>query len=273
MSILLITDTQLGMALKNIKFGKWTQKALSWSDELDPSEKEIQNLNKFISIANQHKPDFIIHTGDIINEIDKHTDLTNYKSFLDKIEFKVNHVPGNHDVGIDSDNLSKEGLDFYKQHFGRDFYNLQWNNYEMIFLNSSKFINYENTDLYYEQINFIKETLLGFSSSKRIIVFMHHPPYIDEKDVKSSHQELIYSKNLSYWTFEENINNEFFELFNGHKLEYIFTGHLHLNLETSFKNTNIITTSALGLPLALDPSGYRIIEYKDDDISYDFHPI
>ena len=36
MSILLITDTQLGMALKNIKFGKWAEKALNWSDALDP---------------------------------------------------------------------------------------------------------------------------------------------------------------------------------------------------------------------------------------------
>ena len=43
MSILLITDTQLGMALKNIKFGKWTEKAIYWSDTLDPSENEIKN--------------------------------------------------------------------------------------------------------------------------------------------------------------------------------------------------------------------------------------
>ena len=56
MSILLITDTQLGMALKNIKFGKWTEKALNWSDALDPSEKELKNLNKFLQFTNEQKP-------------------------------------------------------------------------------------------------------------------------------------------------------------------------------------------------------------------------
>ena len=273
MSILLITDTQLGMALKNIKFGKWTQKALRWSSDIDPSEKEVQNLNKFIQLTKQNNPDFIIHTGDIVNEIDKPTDLSKYKSFANEIGFKINHVPGNHDVGIDSDNLSIEGLNFYRKHFGNDFYNFKWNDFELFFLNSSKFINYENNDLYNQQIDFIKETLQGFSPSKRIIIFMHHPPYIDEKDIKSSHKELIYSKDLSYWTFEENINNEFFELFKDHNLEYIFTGHLHLNLETSFNNTKIITTSALGLPLAEDPSGYRIIDYKDGELSFEFNPV
>ena len=173
MSILLITDTQLGMALKNIQFGKWTEKALNWSDALDPSEKELKNLNRFLQFTNKHKPDFIIHTGDIVNEIDKPNDLSNYKSFVNNIEYKINHVPGNHDVGIDSDKLSREGLDFYHKHFGNDFYNFQWNDFELFFLNISIFINYENIDFYNQQIDFIKQTLSGFSSNKRFIIFMH----------------------------------------------------------------------------------------------------
>ena len=58
-----------------------------------------------------------------------------------------------------------------------------------------------------------------------------------------------------------------------HKLEYIFTGHLHINLETSYNETKIITTSALGLPLGADPSGYRILDYKKGKLSYKFYPI
>ena len=273
MSILLITDTQLGMALKNVKFGKWTERALNWSTDLEPSQKELENLDKIINLTNTKDLDFIVHTGDIINEIDKPNDLSNYKSFVNKIKSKINHVPGNHDVGIDSDKLSKEGINFYQKNFGKDFYSFQWNDFELFFLNSSIFINSENIDLYNEQIDFIKKTLNGLASGKRIIVFMHHPPYIDKKDILSSHQELIYSKGISYWTFEENINNEFFELFTNHSLEYIFTGHLHLNLETNFNNTKIITTSALGLPLGDDPSGYRIIDYIDGKLSYEFYSI
>ena len=88
MSILLITDTQLGMALKNVKFGKWTERALNWSKDLEPSEKELENLDKIIKLTNTKNLDFIVHTGDIINEIDKPNDLSNYKSFLIKLNLK-----------------------------------------------------------------------------------------------------------------------------------------------------------------------------------------
>ena len=40
MSILLITDTQLGMALKNVNSKQWSPKILKWSGEFEPSEKE-----------------------------------------------------------------------------------------------------------------------------------------------------------------------------------------------------------------------------------------
>ena len=46
MSILLITDTQLGMALKNVNSKQWSPKILKWSGEFAPSEKELNNLNK-----------------------------------------------------------------------------------------------------------------------------------------------------------------------------------------------------------------------------------
>ena len=83
--------------------------------DLEPSQKELENLDKIINLTNTKDLDFIVHTGDIINEIDKPNDLSNYKSFVNKIKSKINHVPGNHDVGIDSDKLSKEGINFYKK--------------------------------------------------------------------------------------------------------------------------------------------------------------
>ena len=93
---------------------------------------------------------------------------------------------------------------------------------------------------------------------------MHHPPFIDKKDILSSHEELIYSKDLSYWIFEEKIKNEFFGLFKDHKLEYIFTGHLHINLETSFKEeteTDLFGEQAVlcGGITALIKAGYETL--------------
>ena len=102
---------------------------------------------------------------------------------------------------------------------------------------------------------------------------MHHPPFIDKKDILNSGEKDLHGKDISYWAFEKKINDEFFNLFKNHSLEYIFTGHLHINLETQFNNTKIIVTSALGVPLGNDPSGYRIIDFKNEKLSYDFYKI
>tara|TARA_B100000902_G_scaffold170878_1_gene165221 strand:+ start:482 stop:1303 length:822 start_codon:yes stop_codon:yes gene_type:complete len=273
MSFLLITDTQLGMALKNVNSKQWSSKILNWSGNFDPEKKELQNLNKLLKVINDNKFDFIVHTGDIINEIDKPNDLSNYKNFYNKTKLNIHHVPGNHDVGLDPNNLSRDGLDFYNKNFGQDFYNFSWNDFELFFLNSSKFMNYSNNDLYIEQINYIDETLKSFSTAKRVIIFMHHPPYIDNKDILETGSNLIHNRDISYWMFEEKIYSDFFKLFQKHKVEYIFTGHLHINLETKFNDTKIIATSAVGVPLGNDPSGYRIINFKNGKLSYKFYKL
>ena len=134
-------------------------------------------------------------------------------------------------------------------------------------------MNYSNNDLYIEQINYIDETLKSFSTAKRVIIFMHHPPYIDNKDILETGSNLIHNRDISYWMFEEKIYSDFFKLFQKHKVEYIFTGHLHINLETKFNDTKIIATSAVGVPLGNDPSGYRIINFKNGKLSYKFYKL
>ncbi|GIS28937.1 MAG: hypothetical protein CM15mP129_11340 [Chloroflexota bacterium] len=72
----------------------------------------------------------------------------------------------------------------------------------------------------------------------------------------------IHDKDISYWMFEEKIYTDFFNLFKNHNVEYFFTGHLHINLEKNFFKTKDNFTSAVGVPLGDDPSGYRIIDFK-----------
>ena len=81
MSILLITDTQLGMALKNVNSKQWSPKILKWSGEFEPSEKELNNLNKLHKVINDNNFEFIVHAGDIINEIDKSNDIGSEDSY------------------------------------------------------------------------------------------------------------------------------------------------------------------------------------------------
>ena len=75
MSILLITDTQLGMAKKNLNSEMWNPKISKWIEGFEPSVKELINLNKVESIVNKFRPEFIVHAGDIVNAV-SYTHLT-----------------------------------------------------------------------------------------------------------------------------------------------------------------------------------------------------
>ena len=77
MSILLITDTQLGMAKKNLNSEKWNPIVSKWIANHEPSKKELMNLEKFQLIVDKFNPEFIVHAGDIVNEIDKEIDIKN----------------------------------------------------------------------------------------------------------------------------------------------------------------------------------------------------
>ena len=89
-----------------------------------------------------------------------------------------------------------------------------------------------------------------------------------EADVISAYAEYGH---IAFWNTSAVTDMQ--DLFKNHSLEYIFTGHLHINLETQFNKTKIIVTSALGVPLGNDPSGYRIIDFKNKKLSYDFYKI
>ena len=115
MKILLITDTQFGMCDDNLSSEKWSKIAKSWSLPDIGIEKEKRNLKNFIDFANKVKPDLVVHCGDIVNRISNSNPLNEYLHLVKKLnDVPIYHLPGNHDVGIDPENLSLEGLNFYK---------------------------------------------------------------------------------------------------------------------------------------------------------------
>ena len=119
MKILLITDTQFGMCDDNLSSEKWSKIAKSWSLPESGIEKEKRNLKNFIDFANKVKPDLVIHCGDIVNRISNSNPLNEYLDLIKKLnDVPIYHLPGNHDVGIDPENLSLEGLNFYNDFFG-----------------------------------------------------------------------------------------------------------------------------------------------------------
>lgn len=274
MKILLMTDSQLGMVTGMLEQKRLVSQIYKWSKSNNKDEcikNEVSNIESFVQIANSINPDLIVHCGDIVNDIQDKNSIIKFKKVTSKIQNNAPLIfaPGNHDVGENPRLISKSGLDIYKSNFGNTYCSYDLNKYRLLFINSSLFMNPEEIiDIYNNQLEFIDESIKNLPSGMKVIVFSHHPPFLNPKDVIN---DVAFSKNisskdigqeLSYWMFPQTTRNIFFNIFNKYncKIECIFTGHLHTNIETSYKDTKIITTSALGLPLGDHPSGYRIID-------------
>tara|TARA_B110000438_G_C15714493_1_gene606863 strand:- start:35 stop:895 length:861 start_codon:yes stop_codon:yes gene_type:complete len=274
MKILLITDSQLGMVSGLLQEDRLAEQIYNWSKSSNKDEctkKEASNIKKFVQISNSINPDLVIHCGDVVNDIQDKDSIFKFRKIISKLENNVKMLiaPGNHDVGENPVLISRSGLDIYKSVFGNSYHSYDINKYRLIFINSSLFMNPDELkNIYNSQLEFIDKSIKNLPVDMKVIVFTHHPPYLDSKDTIL---DVAFSKNisskdidqeLSYWMFPENSRNTFFDIFSKYncKIECIFTGHLHTNIETSYKGTKIITTSALGLPLGDHPSGYRIID-------------
>ena len=279
MKILLITDTQLGMAEHCLKGDKWTTVAKNWlGDNLElGQDKEDKNFSKFVEIADREKPSFVVHCGDIVNDINDTVSILKVKKHISLLEniSPVYILPGNHDVGIDPEVISADGLKIYKENFGNDYSSYRKDNFLFLFINSSLFMNPEILiDDYHKQIDFIKEELRKIDTNYKVVVFTHHPPYVKRIDMMENQlSDLTSDRDLGYWMFPEEIKNEFFMLFKNTNLVSIFCGHLHTNLYSEYKNTEVVVTSALGLPLGSHPSGYRIINIDNRTLGHEFKSV
>ena len=274
MKIFLITDSQLGMVASMLNQNRLLEQIYNWSKSTNNEEsikKEASNIKSFVQISNSINPDLIVHCGDVVNDIRDNDSISKFKMATSNLQGKAKMLisPGNHDVGENPGLISRSGLDIYKSVFGNSYHSYDINKYRLIFINSSLFMNPDELkNIYNSQLEFIDKSIKNLPVDMKVIVFTHHPPYLDPKDTIL---DVAFSKNisskdidqeLSYWMFPENSRNAFFDIFRKYncKIECIFTGHLHTNIETSYKGTKIITTSALGLPLGDHPSGYRIID-------------
>jgi Icc-related predicted phosphoesterase len=285
----LSTDSQLGMAdnfLSREDRKQYTEKWFKNSEfERKNSlenpnniglKKELENLKKIVSIANIEKPDFFVITGDMIDDIHDDDTIKKFQSALSNLDNDIELflVPGNHDVGEDPLIPSSSGMDRYEKFFGNDYYSFEKLGILFIVINSSLFMAPDALESrFLKQNAYLKKIIESQDSQKPIIFFSHHPPYLStdvaiDDDISPSNQ-----KSEGYWEFPRATREILFEYLKERNVLAFFSGHLHHNQSENFNNVEIVVTSALGLPLGEDPSGYRIVEIKNQKLKHTFYSL
>lgn len=236
-----VTDPQFGMFENNKGFAK----------ETELYEKAVRKINSL-------KPDFVVITGDFVNKSDSRVQITEFKRITAIIDSKipVYYTPGNHDIGQAP---TQKDIDSFISNYGYDRFSFKHK--KSIFIGINSGIIKSNTPVLEQlQYNWLKKELSKARKVKHKILFCHYPFFINAVDEPETYS------NISIET-----RNRYLAMFKENNVEAIFAGHLHNNGLAKYGNLQMVTTSAIGKPLAKAPSGIRIVKVYSDHIESIFY--
>jgi hypothetical protein len=95
---------------------------------------------------------------------------------------------------------------------------------------------------------------------KHIMVFMHHPLFLENADEADQYFNIPMATRKKYLT-----------LFKAYGVKYLFSGHYHRNSFGTDGELQMVTTGPVGMPFGNDPSGFRIIKVNGDKVEYPYY--
>jgi 3',5'-cyclic AMP phosphodiesterase CpdA len=231
-SFIQMTDPQFGMFESDKGFAK----------ETELYEKAVNEINRL-------NPDFVVITGDLVNKKDDKTQIAEFKRITGKIKpsIPVYYSPGNHDIG---QSPTQQDINSFISEYGSDKFSFRHKGFIFIGINSC--IIKANTPLLEKvQFEWLKKELTERKGADHAIVFCHYPFFINNSDEAETYSNIPLETRNKYLT-----------LFKENNVDAVFAGHLHDNASSKYGNMEMITTSAVGKPLAKAPSGFRIVQIR-----------
>ncbi len=236
-----ITDPQFGMFENNIGF-----------------EKETALYENAVEKINRLKPDFVVVTGDLVNDPINRQQIAEFKRITAKIQsnIPVYYSPGNHDIGNTPDSI---GINSFIKNYGYDRFAFKHKGSRFIGINSS-LIKANVPRLNQKQYEWLTNTLEKSKKAAHIILFCHFPFFIKTIDEPETYSNIGLKDRKKY-----------LDLFSANKVDAIFSGHLHNNATANYGGIQLVTTSALGKQLGKASSGLRIVKVFPDRIEHHYY--
>ena len=259
--IFIVTGTSL--AQKNMPAAPWffiqlTDPQFGMFDNNASFEKETVLYEKAVAEINRLHPDFVVITGDFVNNPNSALQINEFKRITAKINPKipVYYLPGNHDLGQNPD---KESLKKYKKNYGSDKFSFEHKGASFIGFNTS-LIKAKMEKPEQDQYNWLAKKLKKSQKAEHIVLFCHYPFFNKTVDEPTAYSNI----DLEY-------RQKYLNLFKDNKVEALFSGHYHNNKLLNYGQVQLVTTSALGKPLGEAPSGLRIVKIYSDKIEHAYY--
>lgn len=222
--------------------------------------KEIELYNLAVEHINRVMPDFIVITGDFVNQKKSKEQIDAFKTITARInpQIKIHLIPGNHDMGS---NPSEKDIEFYKENYGEDRFSFLHNNSLFIGLNTV-YIKAGTPEMEEEQYQWLEKQLASVKKANHKILFTHHPFFLREPNEEENYSNIGIE-----------VREKYLSLLEKYKVDFVFSGHYHNNSYGKDSNLQMVTTSAVGKPLGKAPSGMRVVCVYPDRIEHEYYSL
>jgi len=205
-------------------------------------------LEQIIATANELRPDFLFHCGDLTS-LGYQSQYQEVKSVLDQSQVPVYTTIGNHDI-------KNGGGKYYLEYFGSSTYSFNLGPVHFSVFNSS------SEDVPESEFAWLRQDLSN-AQSKYKIVFTHVPLF----DPRPGGDHAMINATTS---------SRLMTLFEEEGVDVVFTGHIHMFNESVIDGVTYVITGGAGASLYADKASggiYHFVNVTVNDSGISIEPV
>ncbi|MBR5398236.1 MAG: metallophosphoesterase [Bacteroidales bacterium] len=266
-SFVQMTDPQIGFRDKSPGF--------VYTDSLFAEAVRKVNSSEYHGYKSKNcapSADFVIITGDLVNDQRDALQDSIYRANRAKIDVPVYEIPGNHDIRPwTPDNHSN-----YLALRGYDRFSFKHKGCAFIGIDSNCIVDSSDEDrggdvkispsdkaaaaqAEAEQLEWLKEELRKAQRCRYTFVFTHCPVILKDIDEENN-----------YFNFPKKKRAEYIALFKKYEVDVVFAGHTHMDYDTTAEGIRFVTAGPVGSPLGRGYSGYELVTVSKDSVRCTF---
>ncbi len=233
--------------------------------KVDGHEWDAARYQSAIEFANELRPAFVVVGGDMVDDPTSEDQLRELLDITGRLDpqIPVKWVPGNHDVAFDTLAPTSDSIERYRTIFGPDYYSFDYAGTRFVVLNTPVLDHPEHVpDEMEAQFAFVEDALAGGRDAANIVLFGHHPLFVDTPGEPDS-----------YWNLPGMARRRLLDLVERYRVPIGFAGHLHRNASARADGFEMVTCGPVGVTLGDDPSGVTIVDVGSDRITYEYVPL
>lgn len=216
-----------------------------------------------VEMANHMQPEFVVVGGDMVDDpsnAEQIEALLEITSRLDS-DIPVKWAPGNHDISSNFLVPSAHDIDKYREIFGPDYYSFDWGRTRFVVMNTVVIDHPELVPGELEaQLEWLGHQL--DAPDREVVLIGHHPFFVASADEEDT-----------YWNLPKERRHRILDMAHRAGVRLALAGHWHRNSIARDGDLEMVTSGPIGYPLGDDPSGFRIVDVGESEISHRYEQI